>query len=63
MISELQAGVDRSLVHRYGTVADRGRVERARAALEANGITVLRATDRAEARRIVLDLIPEVLGF
>jgi len=34
-------------------------VQRAAAALEANGITVLRAADAAEAKRIVLDLIPE----
>jgi L-lactate utilization protein LutC len=59
LISELQAGLDRSMLRRYGTVADDTRVERATAALEANGISVLRATDRAEARRIVLDLIPD----
>jgi L-lactate utilization protein LutC len=59
LISELETGLDGSLVHRYGTVADDGRVERATAALEANGIGVLRATDKADAKRIVLDLIPE----
>jgi hypothetical protein len=59
VISELESGLDRSLVHRYGTVADDVRVERATAALQGNGITVLRANDKAEARRIVLDLIPE----
>lgn len=32
---------------------------RAAAALEANGMTVLRARDAAEAKRIVLGLIPE----
>jgi hypothetical protein len=34
-------------------------VKRAAAALEANGIKVLRAGDAVEARRLVLDLIPD----
>ena len=34
-------------------------MQRAAAALEANGIIVLRAGDAAEAKRIVLDLIPD----
>jgi len=34
------------------------RVTRTAAALEANGITVLRAANSAEAKRIVLDLMP-----
>jgi hypothetical protein len=38
-------------------VADDSRVKRTAAALEANGISVLRAVDAAEAKRIVLDLI------
>jgi L-lactate utilization protein LutC len=59
LISELQAGLDQSILRRFGTVADQARVERATAALEANGIGVLRATDKADAKRIVLDLIPE----
>jgi LUD domain len=46
-------------VTRFATLADGASVERAAAALEANGITVLRAADAAEAKRIVLDLIPE----
>ena len=33
-------------------------MRRTAAALEANGITVLRARNSAEAKRIVLDLIP-----
>jgi hypothetical protein len=44
---------------RFGESPDGARVERAAAALEANGINVLRAADAAEAKRIVLDLIPE----
>ncbi len=46
MISELRPELDPSIT-------------RATAALEANGISVLRAANAAEARRIVLDLIPE----
>ena len=44
---------------RFGTPADETEVRRTAAALEANGFTVLRARDAAEARRIVLDLIPD----
>src|SRR5207302_4433778 len=39
--------------------ADDVRVKRTIAALEANGIAALRAADLAEAKRLVLDLIPE----
>src|SRR5258708_29565603 len=59
VISELRPELDPSITRRYGTVADDASVKRATAALEANGITVLRAADPTEARRIVLDLIPE----
>jgi hypothetical protein len=55
---ELQ-DLDRSSSTRFATSADEASVQRAAAALEANGITVLRAADAAEAKRIVLDLIPE----
>src|SRR3989442_1816235 len=50
---------DRWVSTRFATRADQARVEGAAAALEANGITVLRAADAAEAKRIVLDLIPQ----
>ena len=59
MISELQPNLDPSISRRFGTVADQASVKRTVAALEANGITVLRAPDSATARRIVLDLIPD----
>ena len=59
MINELELGLDRSLGRRWGTRADELRVKRTVAALEANGISVLRASDAAEAKRIVLDLIPK----
>jgi len=51
--------LDQSVSTRFATLADGASVERAAAELEANGITVLRAADAAEAKRIVLDLIPE----
>ncbi|MEP6468385.1 MAG: LUD domain-containing protein, partial [Chloroflexota bacterium] len=51
--------IDRDIVRRFGTAADETRVKRAAAALERNGISVLRATNPAEAKRIVLDLIPD----
>ena len=59
MITELDREVERASGRRFATLADERRVRRATAALEANGITVLRAGDAAEAKRIVLDLIPE----
>jgi hypothetical protein len=59
MITELRPDLDRSISRRFGTVADEARVQRATTALEANGISVLRAADTAEAKRIVLGLIPD----
>jgi hypothetical protein len=59
VINELQADLDPSVRRRFGTVADDDRVKRTAAALEANGIKVLRAADGAEAKRIVLGLIPD----
>ena len=56
---EVQLEVDRSIKRRFGTLADDARVARTEAALEANGIRVLRASNAAEAKRIVLDLIPD----
>jgi len=59
VISELRPELDPAITRRFGTVADDASVKRATAALEANGIKVLRAANAAEARLIVLDLIPE----
>jgi hypothetical protein len=42
----------------FGTQANEAQTRRAIEALEANGISVVRARDKAEARQIVLDLIP-----
>jgi bisphosphoglycerate-independent phosphoglycerate mutase (AlkP superfamily) len=58
MISEVSPDLDQ-LSRRWGTVAGDDRVRRTIAALEANGITALRAADSAEAKRIVLDFIPD----
>jgi YkgG family uncharacterized protein len=59
MATELQLDLDPSIRRRFGAVADDARVSRTAAALEANGISVFRAADAAEAKRIVLDLIPD----
>jgi hypothetical protein len=59
VISELEPNLDPSISRRFGTLADEASVKRTVAALEANGITVLRAPDSAAAKRIVLDLIPD----
>jgi hypothetical protein len=56
---ELQPDLAESIRRRFGTVADDARVRRTASALEANGINVVRATDAAEAKRIVLGLIPD----
>ena len=57
MTTELQSELD-SLNRRFATRADEASVARAAAALEANGITVIRALDAEEAKHIVLGLIP-----
>jgi hypothetical protein len=59
MIKELEPTLDPSPTRQFGTVAADARVERATIALEANGITVLRASNGAEAKRIVLGLIAD----
>jgi hypothetical protein len=59
MIAELKPLLDADAARRFGTPADDATVKRAAAALQANGIRVLRAADPAEAKRIVLGLIPE----
>jgi L-lactate utilization protein LutC len=58
MSTELRPDLDGS-VSRFARVADEARVQRTAAALEGNGISVLRAADGAEAKRIVLGLIPD----
>jgi hypothetical protein len=59
MITSPEISVERSVSRRFATLADEERVTRTVAALEAHGMTVLRASDAADARRIVLGLIPD----
>jgi hypothetical protein len=57
-VTEVRPDLDRTLSRGFAAPAEDVRVRRTAAALEANGITVLRAATSAEAKRIVLDLIP-----
>jgi hypothetical protein len=59
MITELRPGLDRAVSRQFGTLADEPSIKRATTALEANGISVLRARDAADAKRIVLALVPD----
>jgi L-lactate utilization protein LutC len=59
MITELNHDLDRSVSRRFAARAQSEIVDRTVAALEANGITVFRAGNAAEAKQLVLDLIPE----
>jgi len=59
MITTPETAVELSLSRRFATVADEERVRRTTASLEANGIGVLRASNAAEAKEIVLGLVPD----
>jgi hypothetical protein len=59
MATQLKPELDQSISRRFGTMADGARVRLTTAALESHGFTVLRAGDAAEAKRIVLGLIPD----
>ena len=59
MVTEINPDFDRSISRRFGSLADDDSVSRTAAALEANGINVLRTANKAEAKRTVLDLIPD----
>jgi L-lactate utilization protein LutC len=59
MVTEQEQDLQEALSRRFATPADDARVERTAAALQANGIDVLRAATGEEAKRIVLDLIPD----
>jgi len=59
VIAEFLSDIDPEIVRRFGTAPDDSRVSRAAAALEGNGISVLRAANAAEAKRIVLGLISD----
>jgi hypothetical protein len=59
LVTEANIDLDQEIRRRFGTAADDARVKRTTAALEGNGMTVLRAADAADAKRIVLGLIPD----
>ena len=59
MITQPHPTLERAVSRRFATLADEASVTRTAAALEANGIAVLRASDAAEAKRLVLGLIPD----
>lgn len=59
MITEVRPDLDRAVTRRFATLADDVRVRRTATALEQHGFSVLRARDGAEAKRIVLGLIPD----
>jgi len=55
---DLDLDLDPSMRREFGTLAAEARVRRTAAALAANGFSVLRAADAAEAKEVVLRLIP-----
>ena len=57
-MTDVQPDLDQTVDRRFAAPAPEPRVARTAAALEANGMTVRRAANSAEAKRIVLDLIP-----
>ena len=59
MIKEIESPLDPAVSRRFGALADGDRVARTTAALERNGINVLRAGSAAEAKQVVLDIIPD----
>ena len=59
MITTPTRGTDQAPPRSFASLADEASVQRTAAALEAHGMTVIRADDAEEARRIVLDLLPE----
>lgn len=59
MITQLRPDSGPSVDRSFNTPADEAAVQRAAATLEANGIGVVRAANAVEAKRIVLEMIPE----
>jgi L-lactate utilization protein LutC len=56
--TEITPELEKSLSRQFAAVADDARVGRTTTALEANGISVIRAANAAEAKRIVVELVP-----
>src|SRR5207253_6074783 len=59
LMTELKSAVAMAPSRRFGTLAEDLRVTRTAAALEANGISVVRAATAADAKQVVLGLIPD----
>jgi hypothetical protein len=59
VVTEIMPDIDLRRIAQFGRAADEDRVTRTVAALEGNGFRVFRASDAADAKRIVLDLIPD----
>ena len=58
MDTEIKTDLEKSLGREFAAVAEDARVVQTAAALEGNGISVVRAANAGEAKRIVLELIP-----
>jgi L-lactate utilization protein LutC len=56
--TEITPELEKSLSRQFAALADDARVGRTTTALEANGISVIRAANAVEAKRIVLELVP-----
>jgi hypothetical protein len=57
--TKVQLNLEDPVERRFGSAADDARVRRTATALEANGIQALRAANAAEAKPMVLGLIPD----
>src|SRR5436305_11434000 len=58
MANDIEVELEPEVRARYGALADEATVDAAAAALEANGITVLRAANGAAAKELVVGLVP-----
>ncbi len=61
MIAELSIDLDQSITRRFATLADDARVTQT-AALEANDMSVLRATDASDAKSSSMCSSPGAVG-
>jgi hypothetical protein len=59
MIATPASTIERAPSRQFATRADVARVQRTARALEANGMTVLRAANAADAKRIIVGLVPD----
>ena len=59
MITDPRTNVEKFLSRGFATAAENARVAQAAEALEANGIAVFRVANAADAKDLVMDLIPD----